>query len=57
MQPTSSGCATPSRSPGSAARGNNDVHWLQVRVDPASREVFSFQPMIVPGNREAVPAP
>ena len=40
-----------------AQNGNNDVHWLQVRVDPASREVFSFQPMIVPGNREAVPAP
>jgi hypothetical protein len=37
--------------------GNNDVHWLKVTVDPASREVFSFQPQIVPANRTAVPAP
>jgi hypothetical protein len=41
----------------SAANGNNDVQWLRVQVDPASREVFSYQPMIVPGNRVAVPAP
>jgi hypothetical protein len=40
-----------------AANGNNDVQWLKVRVDPKSREVFSYTPMIVPGNREAVPAP
>lgn len=40
-----------------AANGNNDVHWLKVTVDPKSREVFSYQAMIVPGNREAVPAP
>jgi hypothetical protein len=37
--------------------GDNDVHWLRVDVDPRSREVFSFQPQIVPGNRTAVPAP
>jgi hypothetical protein len=37
--------------------GNNDVHWLQVNVDPRSREVFSYQPQIVPANRAAVPAP
>jgi hypothetical protein len=37
--------------------GNNDVHWLKVDVDPRSREVFSYQPQIVPGNRPAVPAP
>ena len=37
--------------------GNNDVHWIRVDVDPASREVFSFQPQVVPGNRAAVPAP
>lgn len=37
--------------------GNNDVHWLKVVVDPQSREVFSYQPQIVPGNRTAVPAP
>ncbi len=37
--------------------GDNDVNWLRVTVDPESREVFSFQPQIVPGNRTAVPAP
>jgi hypothetical protein len=37
--------------------GTNDVQWLQVTVDPRSREVFSYQPVIVPGNRVAVPAP
>jgi hypothetical protein len=37
--------------------GNNDVNWLKVTVDPSSREVFSFQPQVVPGNRTAVPAP
>jgi len=40
-----------------AANGNNDVHWLKVFVDPKSREVFSYQAQIVPGNRVAVPAP
>lgn len=40
-----------------AENGNNDVHWLKVDVDPDSRDVFSFQPQIVPGNRTAVPAP
>jgi hypothetical protein len=37
--------------------GTNDVNWLKVLVDPNSREVFSYQPQIVPGNRVAVPAP
>jgi hypothetical protein len=37
--------------------GNNDVNWLKVTVDPSSREVFSYQPQIVPRNRTAVPAP
>jgi hypothetical protein len=37
--------------------GDNDVNWLKVTVDPASREVFSYQPQIVPRNRTAVPAP
>jgi hypothetical protein len=37
--------------------GLNDVHWLEVQVDPRSREVFSYQPQIVPANRMAVPAP
>jgi hypothetical protein len=39
------------------ANGNNDVQWLKVLVDPGSREVFSYQPQIVPGNRTAVPPP
>lgn len=37
--------------------GTNDAQWLKVLVDPRSREVFSYQPQIVPGNRTAVPAP
>jgi hypothetical protein len=37
--------------------GNNDVHWVRVLVDPSSRDVFAFQPQIVPANRTAVPAP
>jgi hypothetical protein len=40
-----------------AANGNNDVNWIKVTVDPRSREVFSYQTMMVPGNRTAVPAP
>ncbi len=39
------------------ANGNNDVNWLKVVVDPQSREVFTYQPQIVPANRTAVPAP
>lgn len=37
--------------------GTNDVNWLKVLVDAHSREVFSYQPQIVPANRTAVPAP
>jgi len=37
--------------------GNNDVQWLKVVVDARSREVFAYQPQIVPANRTAVPAP
>jgi len=37
--------------------GTNDVQWVKVLVDPRSREVFSFQPQVVPENRVAVPAP
>jgi len=40
-----------------AGNGTNDVNWVKVNVDPRSREVFSYQPMIVPANRVAVPAP
>jgi hypothetical protein len=40
-----------------APNGTNDVNWLKVTVDPRSREVFSYQPMIVPANRTAEPAP
>jgi hypothetical protein len=36
---------------------SNDVQWIKVLVDPSSREVFAYQPQIVPGNRIAVPAP
>lgn len=39
------------------SNGNNDVHWLKVLIDPASREVFAWQPQIVPGNRTAVQLP
>lgn len=38
-----------------AQNGNNDVQWVKVFVDPRSREVFSYQPQIVPNNRVAVP--
>jgi hypothetical protein len=34
-----------------AANGNNDVNWLKVLVNVRSREVFAYQPQIVPGNR------
>jgi hypothetical protein len=37
--------------------GTNDVHWLKVLVDVKSREVFSYEPQIVPANRVAVPQP
>lgn len=39
------------------ANGINDVQWLKVTVNPRDREVFSYQPQIVPQNRVAVPAP
>ena len=39
------------------ANGTNDVNWVKVLVEPRSREVFAFQPQIVPANRIAVPAP
>lgn len=37
--------------------GTNDVNWTKVKVDPRSRDVFSFEAMMVAGNRVAVPAP
>jgi hypothetical protein len=37
--------------------GINDVHWLKVFVNPRSREVFAYQPQVVPANRTAVPSP
>jgi len=44
--------------PGNNAQtGNNDVHWVKVRVDAGDREVFSFRPQVVPANRTAVPSP
>ena len=39
------------------ANGTNDVHWIKVEVNPRSREVFSYQPQIVPANRVAVANP
>lgn len=38
-------------------KDTNDVQWVKVIVNPSSREVFSYQAQIVPGNRVAVPAP
>jgi len=37
--------------------GINDCNWLKVYVDARSREVFAYQPQVVPANRVAVPAP
>ncbi|MBO0838256.1 MAG: hypothetical protein J2P28_22440 [Actinobacteria bacterium] len=37
--------------------GDNDVQWVKVLIDPHTRDVFSFQPVIVPANRTVVPAP
>jgi hypothetical protein len=34
----------------------NDVHWVKALVDPQSRDVFAFQPQVVPANRVAVPS-
>jgi len=30
--------------------GSPNIHWVKVTVDPLSRNVFSFEPMIVKGN-------
>jgi hypothetical protein len=30
--------------------GSPNLHWVKVNVDPRGRNVFSFEPMIVPGN-------
>lgn len=40
-----------------AASGTNDVNWIKVKVNPRSREVFTYEAMVVPANRVAVPAP
>lgn len=32
------------------AGNTNDVQWLKVLVDPRSRDVFAFQPQVVPQN-------
>ena len=31
--------------------GSPNIHWLRVDVDPASRDVFTFHPMIVDANK------
>lgn len=40
-----------------AQNGINDNHWVKVLVDARSRDVFAYQPQVVPANRVAVPAP
>jgi len=30
--------------------GETNVHWVRATIDPDSRNVFAFEPMIVPGN-------
>lgn len=30
--------------------GSPNIHWVKVTVNPKSRNVFTFEPMIVPGN-------
>ncbi|WP_017296909.1 hypothetical protein [Nodosilinea nodulosa] len=30
--------------------GSPNIHWVKVTVDPSRRDVFLFEPMIVPGN-------
>lgn len=30
--------------------GSPNIHWVKVTVDPRSRNLFTFEPMIVPGN-------
>ena len=30
--------------------GSPNIHWVKVTVDPKSRNIFTFEPMIVPGN-------
>ncbi len=40
-----------------AANGTNDVNWVKILVDARSREIFTFQPQIVPANRVAHPVP
>jgi hypothetical protein len=37
--------------------GDNDVNWLKVTVDAHTREIFSYQPQIVPPNKPASPTP
>jgi hypothetical protein len=31
--------------------GNNDVNWVKALVDPQSRDVFAFEPEVVPANQ------
>lgn len=53
---SSSGDRFPTTFGDNQQNGNNDVHWLKVIVDPGSREVFRYEPQIVPENRTAVPS-
>jgi hypothetical protein len=45
------------RRPVAFVNGDSHLHWLKVAVDPRTREVFSYQPQIVPANRVAATAP
>ena len=33
-----------------AEADNTDVQWVKVLIDPDTREVFAYQPQVVPGN-------
>ena len=43
--------------PGHPEWDTNDVHWVKALVNRRSRDVFAFQPQVVPDNRVAVPSP
>jgi len=42
---------------GHPERDDDNAQWLKVYVDPNSREVFAYQPQIIPANHVANPAP
>jgi len=40
-----------------AEGASNDVQWVKVWVDPATPEVFAYQPQIIPANQSVVSVP